>query len=316
MKRIFNPNYYTYLFNFIGKWLSSYFLKKNEITHLNFSDCNLKEDGFLTVLSMIYNNQDITFINLRNNSLKYADIFRLRTISPRLKKLEYLNLNGNDFPENAVEDVFQIIVNCTSLNHLEMDSMGITASFEKLFKLNHRNNKFKLEEVSFANNFFNLEISSQMLNFLDNCSNLKTINLTNNRLTNGFFFQLNAFYSKKKRHLMNLILEKNLFDDTNCDFFSEFLSNATELNYLNLNGNKFTEKTARIIIDSIKSHKNLCKLTMNSNKINNNLIANQINIMLKTNKVIKYLDFRTSLIGEEKKGKDSVKIMLDKTEEG
>jgi Ran GTPase-activating protein (RanGAP) involved in mRNA processing and transport len=308
---IFQSNYYPYVFNFVGKWLNSYFVKKHEIVDLTFPDNNLKSDGFLIVLSILYNNPDIQSLNLKNNNLGYADFYRLRVISPKIKNLLHLILDGNQLSEESCKDLFDIIVNLHQLKTLELDSINHNNSLDNFFQLTYKHNRFKIEELSLRNNSITSPTAIHMMKFIDNFSNLKTLQLSQNKLTNGFFISLNNFF-KKKRNLVSLTLENNEFEDHNFHVFCQAIQSAQSLSILNLNSNKLTEKSARQLLETIKDHKNLSKLTMNANKINNSSLPNLINTLLKHNKVIKMLDFRTlNTKMEEKKTNYSVLVYLD-----
>ncbi len=312
--KMFTQDYSVYVFNFIGKWINTYFIKKNAVRDLNFSHGSLQSDGIFLVSSIFHHNSDIDNLNLSGCNMKKQDFQRLRKISSRFKNLLSLTLDNNQLTEEVVDDVFEIIINCSNLISLELDNVNEYNMLDNLFKCVSKKNRLKLETITLRENNLNSRSATLFLNFAENFSNLQSLNLSKNNLNSSFYYSLLSYFNKKRK-LYSLVLEGNNLDDTNFEVFCEAILNTSTLVVLNLNKNNFTDKSARMLIDTLKDHKSLTNLFMNGNNIENNTLPKAINNLLKTNKRIKYLDFR-KYFGEKSDQnkfpkKDEVKVLLN-----
>jgi len=122
--KMFTKDYSVYVFNFIGKWINTYFIKKHAIRDLNFSHCSLQSDGIFIVSSILYHNSNIDNLNLNGCKMKKEDFHRLTKISSRFKNILSLTLDNNQLTEEAVDDVFEMIINCSNLVSLELDNVN------------------------------------------------------------------------------------------------------------------------------------------------------------------------------------------------
>lgn len=312
-EKLFSQDYLILVKNFIGKWINSYYIKNFGIKDLGFSNCCLNSDGILILSSIFYHNTDIQSLNLSGCLMKKQDFYRLRISSSRFKSIVSLSFDNNDLPVKAVEDLFEIIKNSPRLTNLELDHVNKYNALDNLFKCNSKKNRFKLETLTLRENNLNNNSCMLLLNFAENFSNLHSLNLGKNNLSSAFYYTLNSFF-KKKRNFISLILDGNNLCDYDFEVFCEVIQNASTLVFLNLNNNNFTDKAARMIIESIKDHKSFSNLSMNNNKINNKILVKAINNLIKHNKNIKLLDFRSFFNPTSSEAnlnkKDETKILL------
>ena len=147
--------------------------------------------------------------------------------------------------------------------------------FNKASKIYENNS---VEEINLSNNLFKDDIDDYLCDILNKFKNLKSLNLSNNRIGSGiskFLNRLKLYYRKNKTKLQKLNLNKCFFDKTSLYELCECLkSKYCKLKYLYLNVNYINDFSAQPLLDAIKKNSSLKEVYFNRNLIGNSSISN------------------------------------------
>jgi hypothetical protein len=130
-----------------------------------------------------------------------------------------------------------------------------------------------VEELNFYNNFLRDNVDDYLCDILQTFRNLKTLNISNNKLCSGiskFLNKLKLLYRRKKSKLENLNINKCFLDSYSIYELSECLkSRYCKLKSLYLNINYLNDYNSDILFKAIKKNSSLKKLYLSRNVIGN-----------------------------------------------
>ena len=130
-----------------------------------------------------------------------------------------------------------------------------------------------VEELNFYNNFLRDNVDDYLCEILQTFKNLKTLNISNNKLCSGiskFLNKLKLLYRHKKSKLENLNINKCFLDAYSIYELSECLkSRYCKLKSLYLNINYLNDYNSDILFKAIKKNSSLKKLYLSRNVIGN-----------------------------------------------
>lgn len=264
LETVFYNNYANKTFDFE----SCLFVKELNVNHYNEENIRtlraFKNITSLTIRdSIIESLDDINcFQNLKSLTIINCKVKEIQRISELnlLENLTLKNINLHDYEKNNIK--WRTFINITNI---DMSNNNIT-SFEQLNDIN------SLKSIDLSNNkiasikipafLSGINISKNKLEeILIPNGNLKNLNISENLLTN--------FKLKKNNSLVNIDISKNKIAKIETD-------ENTILTDLDISNNLFDNES----INSILLFKNLKKLNISSNKINNiNFIKNSDNIL-------------------------------------
>ena len=137
---------------------------------------------------------------------------------------------------------------------------------------------YSVQEINLSNNFFNDDIDDYLCDILKKFKNLKTLNLSCNRIGSGiskFMNRLKLYYRKNKTKLEKLNLNKCFLNKSSLYELCECLkSKYCKLKYLYLNLNYMNDFSAQPLLDAIKKNNSLKEVYLNKNLIGNSSISN------------------------------------------
>ena len=137
---------------------------------------------------------------------------------------------------------------------------------------------YSVQEINLSNNFFNEDIDDYLCDILKKFKNLKTLNLSCNRIGSGiskFMNRLKLYYRKNKTKLEKLNLNKCFLNKSSLYELCECLkSKYCKLKYLYLNLNYMNDFSAQPLLDAIKKNNSLKEVYLNKNLIGNSSISN------------------------------------------
>ena len=130
-----------------------------------------------------------------------------------------------------------------------------------------------LEEINLYNNFFKDDVDNYLCDILSKFKNLKTINLSTNKLGSGiskFLNKLKSLYRKKQSNLEKLNINKCSLDKSSLYELCELLkSQYCKLKYLYLNLNYINDNYVEPLLKAIKKNKYLKEVYLGRNFIGN-----------------------------------------------
>ena len=137
---------------------------------------------------------------------------------------------------------------------------------------------YSVQEINLSNNFFNDDIDDYLCDILKKFKNLKTLNLSCNRIGSGiskFMNRLKLYYRKNKTKLEKLNLNKCFLNKSSLYELCECLkSKYCKLKFLYLNLNYMNDFSAQPLLDAIKKNNSLKEVYLNKNLIGNSSISN------------------------------------------
>ncbi|RQO89852.1 hypothetical protein POPTR_005G011600v4 [Populus trichocarpa] len=216
-------------------------LRKLEVLDLSLNRFN-NDKGILSCFNGL---SALKSLDLSANQLTGSG---LKVLSSRLKRLENLDLSGNQ----CNDSIFSSITGFSSIKSLDLSFNEVTGSGLKVLSSRLK----RLENLDLSDNQCNDSIFSSLSGF----SSLKSLDLSYNEVTGS---GLKVLSSRLKR-LENLDLSYNQCNDS---IFSS-LTGFSSLKYLNLSRNQLTGSST-----GINSLRNLEELYLGFNKFNNSILS-------------------------------------------
>ncbi|XP_052308718.1 receptor-like protein 9a isoform X3 [Populus trichocarpa] len=220
-------------------------LRKLEVLDLSLNRFN-NDKGILSCFNGL---SALKSLDLSANQLTGSG---LKVLSSRLKRLENLDLSGNQ----CNDSIFSSITGFSSIKSLDLSFNEVTGSGLKVLSSRLK----RLENLDLSYNQCNDSIFSSLTGF----SSLKYLNLSRNQLT-GSSTGINSFQvlASGLRNLEELHLSDNKFNDS----ILSSLSGFSTLKSLHLSNNKFTGTIG------LKGLRNLEELYLGFNKFNNSILS-------------------------------------------
>jgi Ran GTPase-activating protein 1 len=201
---------------------------------LNFSNNNLELKGINKLLSRITNYNAVKKLFLGNNNIcNEGALVIANNVLSSLPLLKSLNLSDNKIEDEGAYNIFDALVNNTSLTRLDLSSNKINLK------------KYYLPDLPFLkslylsdNNIYNIG-ASNIANGLINNTSLKRLDVSDNNIRN-----------------------------TGASSFANLLTISQFLTSLDLSDNKIKDKGAYDIAKALLNNRSLLRLDLSGNKIN------------------------------------------------
>uniref|UniRef100_A0A3N7FTM6 Leucine-rich repeat-containing N-terminal plant-type domain-containing protein n=1 Tax=Populus trichocarpa TaxID=3694 RepID=A0A3N7FTM6_POPTR len=223
-------------------------LRKLEVLDLSLNRFN-NDKGILSCFNGL---SALKSLDLSANQLTGSG---LKVLSSRLKRLENLDLSGNQ----CNDSIFSSITGFSSIKSLDLSFNEVTGSGLKVLSSRLK----RLENLDLSDNQCNDSIFSSLSGF----SSLKSLDLSYNEVTGS---GLKVLSSRLKR-LENLDLSYNQCNDS---IFSS-LTGFSSLKYLNLSRNQLTGSSTGINSFQVLASglRNLEELHLSDNKFNDSILS-------------------------------------------
>ena len=218
-------------------------------------------------------------INFMGSSMKGIYASLMFTPMRQDNRINIISMAENDFAELGMLEMGKTIVFNPHLkvinyskNRLYSHYFYYFSNASKIFDNN------SVEEINLYNNFFKDDIDDYLCDILKKFKNLKTLNLSNNRIGSGiskFCNRLNLYYRQKKTKLERLNLNKCTLNKSSLYELCECLkSKSCKLKYLYLNINYINDFNSEPLLIAIKKNNSLRELYLSRNFIGNSSTQN------------------------------------------
>ena len=218
-------------------------------------------------------------INFMGSSMKGIYASLMFTPMRQDNRINIISMAENDFAELGMLEMGKTIVFNPHLkvinyskNRLYSHYFYYFSNASKIFDNN------SVEEINLYNNFFKDDIDDYLCDILKKFKNLKTLNLSNNRIGSGiskFCNRLNLYYKQKKTKLERLNLNKCTLNKSSLYELCECLkSKSCKLKYLYLNINYINDFNSEPLLIAIKKNNSLRELYLSRNFIGNSSTQN------------------------------------------
>ena len=194
-------------------------------------------------------------------------------------RINIISMAENDFAELGMLEMGKTIVFNPHLKIINYSKNRLYSHyFDYLNKASKIFDNDSVEEINLYNNFFKDDIDDYLCDILKKFKNLKTLNLSNNRIASGiskFCNRLKLYYRQKKTKLERLNLNKCSLNKSSLDELCECLkSKCCKLKYLYLNINYINDFNSEPLLNAIKKNNSLRELYLSRNFIGNSSTQN------------------------------------------
>ena len=269
-------------------------LKDNcNLKKLNLENNNMTEQVAEDLANVIKNNQSLEELYLSNNNFKTSVAVILKALKEK-SVLKKLRLSKNLMTKEAVEDLSDVIKNNTHLEQLYVadNKLGIQAAVI----LQALSNSSKIKSLNLSNNSMTEQLIGDLINVIRNNLDLEELYLYNNDLRSSAFKILQAL--KEKSILTILHLNNNLMTGEVAEDLAAVIENNSSLEELSIGKNKFG-LSAGTILQALQKHSRLKVLNLSDNNLTAH-VAEELATMINNNLGLEELyiydnDFQTSV---------------------
>ena len=194
-------------------------------------------------------------------------------------RINIISMTENDFAEIGMAEMGKNIIFNQNIKVINYNKNRLYSYY--FYYLNQASKiygNYSVQEINLSNNFFNDDIDDYLCDILKKFKNLKTLNLSCNRIRSGiskFMNRLKLYYRKNKTKLEKLNLNKCFLNKSSLYELCECLkSKYCKLKYLYLNLNYMNDFSAQPLLDAIKKNNSLKEVYLNKNLIGNSSIQN------------------------------------------
>ncbi|XP_056417017.1 NACHT, LRR and PYD domains-containing protein 3-like isoform X2 [Hyla sarda] len=246
-------NTFFYLFEsrnkpLVQESLQSY--RRLNLSHVHMSALNC------TVLSFIIETcTNIEALSLNECSLSPEGLEKLE---PALHNLQDLSLESNDLPDTSCTQLASVIRNNSSLKTLHLSHNRLSGPHFSDLVDALSSPDCRIETLHLNNNNLQETSCTQLASVIRNNSSLKTIDLSDNRLSGPHFRDLVDALSSPDCRIETLQLGGNNLPNTSCTQLASVIRNNTSLEILVLSGNRLSGPHLRDLVDALSSPD--CKL--------------------------------------------------------
>jgi len=195
--------------------------------------------------------------NLIGSSMKAIYSPLICTPMRQDKHINIISMTENDLAELGMVEKGKNIVFNQNIKVINYNKNRLYSYyfyyFNKASKIYENNS---VEEINLSYNFFKDDIDDYLCDILNKFKNLKSLNLSNNRIGSGiskFLNRLTLYYRKNKTKLQKLNLNKCFLDKASLYELCQCLKSIyCKLKYLYLNINYINDFSAQPLLDAIK----------------------------------------------------------------
>ena len=218
-------------------------------------------------------------INFMGSSMKGIYASLMCTPMRQDNRINIISMAENDFAELGMLEMGKTIVFNPHLKIINYSKNRLYSHyFDYLDKASKVFDNDSVEEINLYNNFFKDDIDDYLCDILKKFKNLKTLNLSNNRIASGiskFCNRLKLYYRQKKTKLERLNLNKCSLNKASLYELCECLkSKCCKLKYLYLNINYINDFNSEPLLNAIKKNNSLRELYLSRNFIGNSSTQN------------------------------------------
>ena len=269
--------------------------KHTNLKKINLRSNNITKKSAEALASIISSNTGLEQLHLDNNTIQLG-VIKMLTALTNISSLKVLDLDNNNVPEEAADELSAAIRANNSLeklclggNHLRSSTVMIVNALMQITTLNVLNlncNQNRSEElapaltsiISHNKSMESLLLSDNNLNddgvikiaqSLCKHSKLKIINLQSNNITEKAAEALASIISSNTG-LEELYLDNNTIQLGVIKMLTA-LTNISSLKVLDLNNNNIPEEAAAEISDTIKANNLIEKLRLNNNNLGSSM---------------------------------------------
>ncbi|XP_040268225.1 NACHT, LRR and PYD domains-containing protein 3-like isoform X3 [Bufo bufo] len=213
------------------------------LVHMSALEC--------TVLAFILDTcTNIEELNLYGCSLDNEGLERL---APGLHNLQNLSLGGNGLPDTSCIQLASVIRNNPSLKILVLSGNQLSGPhFSDLMEA-LSSPACSIEKLQLADNGLPDTSCIQLASVIRNNQSLKTLHLSNNRLSGPHFSDLMEALSSLACRIETLHLGGNDLPDTSCIQLASVIRNNPSLKILDLSGNRLSGPHFSDLMDALSS---------------------------------------------------------------
>ena len=270
--------------------------------------------------------------NLMGSSMK--GIYATLMCSPMRQdnRINIISISENDFTELGMLEMGKTIVFNSHLKVINYSKNRLNSHyFYYLEKASKIFDNDSVEKINLYNNFFKDNIDDYLCDILKKFKNLKTLNLSNNRIGSGickFLNRLKLYYRQKKTKLERLNLNRCALNISSLYELCECLkSKCCKLKYLYLNINYINDFNSEPLLNAIKKNNSLRELYLSRNFIGNSSTENIGKVIsrfrdsleviylnqneFKNNDNLLRIASRTKVVYSSKEDKNNILLKLD-----
>ena len=194
-------------------------------------------------------------------------------------RIKIISIGENDLGELGMYELGKTIIFNKNIKILNYNKNRLFTYY--FYYFNKANNIFEnesIEEINLYNNFLKDDIDNYLCDLLKIFKNLKTLNLSNNKIGCGisnFLSRLKLLYRQKKSKLEKLNLNKCYLNESSLYELCECLkSKYCKLKFLYLSINNINDYTVEPLLNAIKKNKSLKEVYLSRNFIGNSSTEN------------------------------------------
>ena len=259
-----------------------------KLKHIDLSNCKLSPLQLISFLvSSCYGS--IQHLNLSlNNSDSNLDVDNVNLTTPENDKLTHLNLSHCSLPCSAVNHIFMLLSQCTSLTHLNLHSCAVTKHTSLKSFLCH-----SLQYLNMCNCSLEGEQITEIVECLRENESFQYLLLSSNVITNMAAEQMSSLIISSTS-LRQLALSDCELEEIGMLHVSQSLQKISSLGHLDLSYNIISEKAATSIASALSKNTSLQCLNMSyCTWPNNGLAIIQSTLDFQKFKKLKEADFST-----------------------
>ena len=217
--------------------------------------------------------------NFRESIMKEKYAILISSPMRQDDRIKIISMAENDLRELGMIELGKTVVFNPNIKTINYNKNRLNSWY--LFYLNNGSKIFEndnIEEINFYKNFFKDDVDDYLCDIIQKFKNLKTINLSSNRLGSGvskFLSKLKLLYRKKKSKLEKLYLNSCFLDKSSLYELCELLKNKyCKLKCLYLNLNYINDNQAEQLLKAIKNNHSLKEIYLGRNFIGNSSTDN------------------------------------------
>ena len=297
--------------------IGTVFSCNSKLQSLDFSYNYFTSEGFISIFECLNNNMHLRKLNISSNKITDKAAHSIATVLSHTSKLEELDLSNNLMQTTGTIIIFKSLMHVTSLKKLYIndnmitdeaaDDIAVVLSLnDKLEELDISCNNLQktgaitifeimntstLTKLNIAHNMIIDEATKYLVNILHNNAKVKELNLSNIKLNKAI-----DFGNLKLAELSKFNFSTNNIDEQSASEISQFLSQSTNLQVLDLSCTNLQEKGSIEALRGLDIF-NLMKFNISGNNITAHA-ADNIAVLLSKNDQLKQLDLSCNELQE------------------